>query len=349
MSKLNPQMVRLARESRGITQLEWAEAAKVAQGTISKLELGDKDVASETTERLAEAVHYPPSFFFLDEQYAGLGISILFFRKKASALQRYLRRLQALVNIQRIHTKILLRDVTLTTRSEIQRIDITEFQGTPADIANMVRAAWSIPAGPIRSLISVIENAGGFVFKFPFGTTDVDAISQWPSDAPPLFFVNSQAPSDRTRFSLAHELGHVVMHDSPSETQEIEANQFAAEFLMPKADIRPHLLEMNLQKSFSMKPHWRVSAGAIIKRAFDLGCMSSQRYTSLFKRYTQLGFRQNEPNPIANEYPQLVKSLVGEILNESGLLISDAAKMLHLYEDEFRQRYLDSADLRLAL
>ncbi len=349
MTKLNPEMVRLARESRGMTQLELATAAKVAQGTISKLELGSKDVGSDVIERLADAVHYPPTFFYLDEHYASLGISVLYHRKRASSLQKHIRPLHAIVNILRIQAKILLRDVSIETPQEFQRIDVTEFQGTPADIAVMTRAAWKIPPGPIKNLVAAIENAGGIVFKFPFGTADIDAVSQWPDDAPPMFFLNSQAPPERIRFSLAHELGHMVMHVAPSDTQEIEANQFAAEFLMPKTDVRSHLLEMTLAKAFALKAVWRVSAGAIIKRAADLECLSGFRYSSLYKYYAKLGYRQREPNPIAGEEPQFIKTVVGAHLDQGGFVPSELAKMLHVYEDEFRQNYLQMSTLRLAL
>jgi Zn-dependent peptidase ImmA (M78 family)/transcriptional regulator with XRE-family HTH domain len=252
----------------------------VAQGTISKIELGTKDISEDTVNRIATALKYPPSLFRVDEQYRGLGISVIFYRKRASTLQKYIRRLQATINILRIQAKAILRDVNLTTPNDIQAIDITEFPGTPADIAAMVRGSWKLEGGPIRNLIGTIENAGGVVFRFPFGTNDIDAISQWPDDTPPLFFVNAQAPADRARFSLAHELGHMVMHQNASETMELEANQFAAALLMPEVDIRSHLHDMSLQKASSMKTYWRVSMAAIMKRARDLECLSEQRYTS---------------------------------------------------------------------
>ena len=95
-------------------------------------------------------------------------------------------------------------------------------------IAQMLRANWSLPAGTVRKLMRAIEEAGGIVVKLPFATRDIDAISQWPSDMPPLFLVNSVSPPDRLRFSLAHELGHMVMHRAATETMELEADRFAS-------------------------------------------------------------------------------------------------------------------------
>ena len=54
--------------------------------------------------------------------------------------------------------------------------------------------------------------------------------------------INSRVPTDRKRMTLAHELGHIVMHSEPihlSKQSEEEAMRFAAEFLMPAHLIRP--------------------------------------------------------------------------------------------------------------
>ena len=50
------------------------------------------------------------------------------------------------------------------------------------------------------------------VISVDFETPRIDAISRWMPGLPPLFFVNKDIPKDRYRYSLTHELGHVVMH-----------------------------------------------------------------------------------------------------------------------------------------
>ena len=69
--------------------------------------------------------------------------------------------------------------------------------------------------------------------------------------------------------TLAHELGHLVMHRFPSPDMENEAHAFASAFLMPAGDIRPYLQSrrIDLQLLASLKPEWRVSMQSIIMRA----------------------------------------------------------------------------------
>lgn len=347
MRRVNPEMVRLAREMRGMTQEEMADRCGFHQAAISRIELGKRDASYELAERLSAGTEFPPAFFMQDEEYRGLGISVIYYRKRAGALQSYLKRLQAEVNLTRIHIKALLRDIDIRSQNEFQFIDITEHPFGASEIAHMVRSGWGLPDGPIGNLTRAIESAGGLVFRIPFGTRDVDAISQWPDDCPPLFFVNSQAPADRCRFSLAHEVGHMIMHNGITSSMEDEANQFAREILMPASEIRESLLGIDIPRAFRMKPRWGVSVAALIYRAHDLGCISKHKYHALFRRLSQLGYRKNEPHPIDPEQPAIVRRIIESYIHEAQLTTSDLARMTKCHEDEFVERYLGEG-LRLA-
>src|ERR1700734_2992321 len=100
-----------------------------------------------------------------------------------------------------------------------------------------------LPRGPLQSVVENIESAGGIVVLARFGTNLIDGLSFRVEGVPPLFFMNKDVPGDRFRFSLAHELGHMVMHSIPDddEKMESEAHRFAAAFLMPASEIKPYL------------------------------------------------------------------------------------------------------------
>ena len=132
-----------------------------------------------------------------------------------------------------------------------KQFDLAEFEN-PAAVARLVRGTWLMPPGPVRNVTESIEEAGGMVVFSDFGTRQIDAISEWVPGSRPLFLINSNAsiPWDRMRLTLAHELGHVLMHTFPSPTMEEEANAFAAELLMPRKEIKPYLYNFS---------HWRNS------------------------------------------------------------------------------------------
>ena len=165
---------------------------------------------------------------------------------------------------------------------------------------------------------------------------------------PPIFYLNSKAPMDRARFSLAHELGHIVMHHSASDTMESEADRFAAEFLMPSKQIRHHLENVDIRKAARLKPYWRVSMAALIRRARDLGQIGQDEYGKLFRRLGHLGYRKTEPNPISAEHPQLVRKIFEVFQTSNEFDSADLAKLFCIDEDELRHYRPDFAGLKIA-
>ena len=158
---------------------------------------------------------------------------------------------------------------------------------------------WKLPPGPVANVIQAIEDAGGIVFKCDFGSNKIDALSQWLQGIPPMFFLSNRIPTDRMRWTLAHELGHVIMHQIPSENIELEADIFASEFLMPALSIKPYLADLTLAKLAALKTHWKVSMASILKRASDLGVISDRQKTYLWTQMGAHGYRTNEPVQLA--------------------------------------------------
>ena len=112
---------------------------------------------------------------------------------------------------------------------------------TTEEAARLVRELWMVPKGPIDKMIGLLESNGGVVIPCDFGTDLLDAMSQRIDGMPILFFVNVNAPADRLRHTLAHELGHMVLHTitvkSDEEMEDREADAFAGAFLLPADEI----------------------------------------------------------------------------------------------------------------
>jgi sialate O-acetylesterase len=234
----------------------------------------------------------------------------------------------------------LLREVDITTRSRFEKMDIDQYAGDAGRIAAMVRASWGLPMGPVNSLIGAIESAGGIVFSFSFGTKDIDALSQWPDGMPPLFFVNSDVPADRWRFSLAHELGHIIMHEAATEDMEGEANRFASEFLMPANEITSHLRNMRLEHAANLKPVWRVSMAALLKRSYDLKQTTESQYRRLFTLLSASGYRKQEPVDIRPEFPTMIPQIVSAYQQSAECSVAEISRAVHLVEQDFREKFI---------
>lgn len=342
--KINLDMIRLARESRGLNQSELARMLSVSQGKVSKIESGLLEASDDMLSNLSRALDYPEHFFAFDDAVYGAGISgisVLYHRKRQSLSNKIIEKIHAQINIRRIHLARLLKAVELKN-NHFQHYDVDEYDGKVDYIANAVRASWLLPNGPIKNLTKAIEDAGGIVIEFDFGTKSVDAISQWLPDLPPLFFINKNAPGDRLRFSLAHELGHIFMHRTPNPHMEMEADRFAGEFLLPKQEISSSLNYITLPKLANLKPYWKVSMGAILHRASDLDKITKRQYQYLWVQMGKAGYRLREPAEldIPKEKPTLLQELVNTYRNKLNYSLAELSTLLGMHEHEIKTIYL---------
>lgn len=340
---LNPEMLVLARESRGLSQTELHRITSIPQAAISKYESGVAAVPDDRLEVIAEALGYPKHFFFRPGPVYGFGSSCFYHRKQQTLPVRKLREIQALMNVRRLAVEPLLRGIHIETEIYFDRLDIDEYD-SPKEIARLVRRNWRLPLGPVQNLVGTIESAGGIVVRGSFGTRKLDAISQWLPGQRPLFFVNGEAPGDRLRWTLAHEIGHIIMHTLHSEDQEREADEFAAEFLMPEREIKPDLRSLTMAKLGPLKQYWKVSMAALIKRARDLNQITERQYRRFFTKLNALNYRMNEPNPLPQEEPHLIKEIIEVHRTAHSYSTAELSLAAALKAEEFYSMYLDQLD-----
>lgn len=345
MNNINQDMLELARDSRGLTQAALADATGINQGHISRYERGLSNIPPDNLEKIAQATSYPVEFFYQSDAIRGLTGGCFYHRKRQSMPVQELKVIQAHINVIRIQVSKLLRGAEIITDNRFARLDISE-EGTPEHIARVVRASWELPLGPLKNLTNAIENAGGIVFRCSFRTDKLDAVSQWAPGLPPLFFVNADIPTDRARFTLAHELGHLIMHKIPTPDSEGEADRFASEFLMPARDIAADLNGFSLQRAAVLKPYWRVSMASLIRRAKDIGKITDWQYKNLNIQKNKLNGGIAEPIELPPERPTVLRDLIRVYLDDHGYTVSELSGLVCLLEDEFRSRFLPDNPIR---
>ncbi len=315
------------RRARGMTQEALADSAAVTQAALSRYENDLRDPSRQTLGSLAAALGVTPEFLQTADRTRGAFMVDAHMRRRRTAKPTVWRRLEARLNVYRMHISLLMREVEVEPVLALPRFDPLEYP--PADAARLVRMQWRMPLGPVRDLIGWLESAGCVVVAEDFGSMTgggrVDGLSQWVADSP-VMLVNSRAPTDRLRLTLAHELGHVCLHsDELGGDPEDEANAFAAEFLMPAEEIRHELRNLSLGKLHDLKRYWGVSMQALIERAYRLGTVAARQRTGFYKALSARGWRTNEPlsEQLSPERPQLVER-VGQVLVDRGLSPEEA-------------------------
>ena len=343
-------MLVLARESRGMTQADLAQVMSresagtpVSQGYVSKAEAGRLEVTGSRLDVYAAALGYPPAVLCADPEIHGVGVGLVHHRKRASLGAPALRRIHAELALARMQASALLALADVKPRHGFRRIPVDDFD-TPSDAAVTLRREWHLAPGAVPRMIGVLEGAGGLVLIRDLGSRELDAVTQWIDGEPPLFLISAHAPADRFRFSLAHELGHVIIHGEPGATpvQERQADEFASEFLMPADAIRAELArrQLDLPRLLGLKHHWGVSMAALLRRASTLGVISEWQYRNLMVEMSALGYRTQEPGDLTRESPRLIPALVTRLRRDQGYQPGQLAAAAGLLEDEFTRLYV---------
>lgn len=340
---INPQMIVLAREYRGLTQEALAKMLFVGQARIAKIEGGiQDDIPEELFDRICSKLEFPPQFFCQKEDLIGFGSSSYFYRKKAriTALDR--KKIHGVVNLLRINLKKMLQSIDIESKRTLPKLDIDDYGGSASKVAQAVRVFWSMPDGPVQNLTALMENAGIIIIPVDFHTRELDATALRINEMPPLIFININMPGDRWRFTLAHELAHLILHDVPYEEMEDEADTFAAELLLPESELKPQFSRLDnirLVDLANLKPYWKTSMGALLMRASGLGVITENQKRHLWSSISKLGWRLKEPNPIEVETPNTFRKILDFFVSNLQYEKNELSKMLMLNPRDLHELY----------
>ncbi len=197
-----------------------------------------------------------------------------------------------------------------------------------------LREAWDLGLDCIENLTSLLEDRGikaGIVD----GDDGFDACTFNAEDGLMIIVmvVRSGIPGDRQRFSLAHELGHLMLETRDGLDREKAANRFAGAFLVPNAAVKFEL--RNIRKTIGdyelhmLKDKYGLSMQAWIFRARNLGFISEERALALFKRFRSKGWHMKEPgDPYPFEKPMRFTRLVMGALAEGIISENRASELL---------------------
>jgi Zn-dependent peptidase ImmA (M78 family)/DNA-binding XRE family transcriptional regulator len=340
IKKANPQMITIARESRGMVHLDLAEKLNVTKPTAWRWENDVFGISEEVIEKLAKTLHYPESFFYQKGEVLPLSLS---YRKRNIVAAKLISQIEANINISRLNIEQLLTAINFDD-IKLPVLDINKY-GSPQECAKQLRKLWKLDKGAITNLSEVLEANNILLVNFDFNTERVDGRCTIALDRFPLIVTNKSLLGDRQRFTLAYELGHLVMHlyTAPAYDRDLshEANLFAAELLMPEKEIYKDLDDLSLPKLGDLKRKWKVSMQALVYRASDLEIVSENQKRYLLQQFNQQNIRRREPKEldIPTEQYKLVRDLLTHYRTKQKLSIAKMASFLHLDQEDFLTRY----------
>ena len=288
-----PRRLRMARDLAGVTQRTLGQAADVTVASVSLYERGGATPSSQTLAAFAEHLDVDTDFFYTSTPSTD-----------TPAFFRSLRATRAIDRRRARHRIEIVYELVKTLETEVRfpDPDVPEYpvhkdqEPGPEEAARRTRNAWGVPPGPIDNMVRSVERHGVVVAQPREEKAQIDAYSVNFPDRPITVMSLAKSKHDRCRFDVAHELGHLVMHDpahAATRWVEQQANQFAAAYLMPEQDIRSELEKAGtLSVLLRLKRKWRVSLAALIRRQYDLDIIDPARYTRYMKTMSARGWRR---------------------------------------------------------
>lgn len=314
---------------RRLTQAQLASLVGVSPGTISKWKGGIQAPEREALERLSLVVNVAVDWFLRPHLPT---LSMPLFRSNAAAHAAARTMLGArlewaeevawgfadFVDFPELNLPMYpFRDPEEITAEDIEAA------------ADECRKLWRLGRGPVQDLALAVESAGIVLIREETGIPQIEGLSGWSSKLfrPCILLSADKNNGFRSRFDLAHEIGHCVLHkriertNNPSRhnLMEKQAHAFAGAFLLPSESISGEAhLHPTLDDLLILKRRWGVSAAAILMRLKALGIVDEDEATNLFKRRSARWGAKAEPgdDDRSPEIPRLLRRTVELLVDE---------------------------------
>lgn len=342
-----------ARKAAGLSLRDLGERVGVSHAAIKKYEDGVAMPSSDILIALSRALKVRTEYFFRPDSVALQGIE---YRKRSSLPKK---RLDAITHeiIDQIERRIELEN--LFPQSPVKSfemidgiVDHLSSVDQIEEVAERVRSAWCLGLDPIPDLIDVLETNGIRVFMI-----DADAENKFDGLAArvngmPIVVVGRHWPGDRQRFTLAHELGHLILEGRLADDldEEMACNRFAGAFLFPQAsvlqELGQHRNAIELKELGLLKEEFGLSMAGILYRARDLGVITPAYREEQAKLFRFKGWFRKEPgDDYPSEKAHLFEQLVFHALAEEYIGESKAAELMNMPLQQFRRvRSMEGGD-----
>ncbi|MCL2632449.1 MAG: XRE family transcriptional regulator [Coriobacteriia bacterium] len=292
--------LRQARQISMMTKQEVAYYLDVSPALIGYYETGTSKPRPDLVAKLSSLLSVLPEFFLAGRPQAHLETSQVFFRslRSTSARQRakavaYTEQIWELATMLEKYVRLPAVDIPDYTAENLSQGVAT---ASPSEAARLLRTRWGLGNNPVSHLVTLLESKGVIITIVPDTLGDIasmDAFSTFEFERP-IIVLSLERYNDvfRHRFSAAHELGHLVLHRERNKSEavmESEANQFAAEFLMPQVAVSIEMQStVNFPKLSAMSHRWGASIDSLIYRCRELGFFSETSAKRAFIRLASL-------------------------------------------------------------
>lgn len=349
------QRLKLARAASGLSlrDLELKLDNRVSAQALSKYERDEMMPSSPVLLSLARVLDVSEEYLLGEQDLALDGVE---FRKKADMSVKEEARVEARV-LQLLERYLMVEEILgLPLEWDEPReapYPVTQNVAEADRAAHILREHWGLGLDPIPNFVELLESRGIKVLSIDAEKVDglTARVRRNKGDALPVVVINEHDWSERKRFNMAHELGHLILEVDPALDSEKAAHRFAGSFLMPAesmwSEVGKRRTHISLVELLRLKEIFGASCQAITYRCKDLGIIGQSLFEEMFEMFGEKGWRTKPYEeagalPPDNESPKRLERLCYRALAEGAISEAKAAELLGVSARELNRRFDDA-------
>ena len=338
--------MKLARKKAGLSLRGLSEHVEphVSAQALSKYENDMMMPSSRVLMGLTRALNISVDFLMGAQVESLAGVE---FRKGSGTSASEKARVEAIV-LEKIENYLAIEDILelSTEDGALQKFicnHISSYEEAEK-LAEKLRIEWKLGEDAIPSLTDLLEDRGVRVIEARLSQKVSGMTCQVHryGGRPAVFtiVISDRITLERKRFTLAHELGHRLIHNVEGDNILLEKamDRFAGAFLVPanhlRREIGEHRTGIAYQEIRRLKHLYGVSAAMIMMRLKQVGILPEAVINYAFRTYAKQ-WRFEEPDPIGVdcefntlESPSRFEGLIYRALAEDLISPVRAANML---------------------
>lgn len=327
-----------ARVMKGYSLQDLADALdnRVSKQALNKYEQGLMKPDSEVLMLICNALEVRPDYFTRE---TSITLENVEFRKlkKLSAKESARIKEKTIDILERYFELEDILGIDEQFVNPIKDIEINSYEDVEK-AAEKMRQAWELGEDPLYNIIELLEDNNIKVIEIEAGDEFV-GLATWQGIKNPVVVVNANLKADRKRFTVLHELGHILMkvNDLPEKEREFYCHSFAGAMLIPKNALIKELgnsrTQIYLNELVYLKEQFGASIQAIMFRAKHLGIVSESFHKNFMIYFSMKKYKKNEPGSYkgqekSNRFKQLIfRAVAEEIISTSKAAALDNKKL----------------------
>jgi len=348
MKEIFSERFKSARLMKGFSLQDLADALdnKVSRQALHRYEKGEVIPDAEKINLLGKVLNVNPDYFFRSTK---VEFGEIEFRKLSKMPQKEASIIKEITK-EKLSRYIELEEILgLPNEFEdyLKNFEVVTEYKQVNNAAELLREKWNLGYGPIFNIVELLEDKNIKVIDLRVND-DFDGLQTRVNGTIPVLAYNANKLNkpDRIRFTLLHELAHLLLKfgDITERQKETLCHQFAGAMLLPektlKAEIGEHRNKLSVNELGNIKKQYGISMQAVVMRAKDCSIINEHYTKQFFFLIKQMNWQVDEPVEYSGaEESNRFKQLLFRALIEDQISMSKAASLNNQTLADFRKEH----------